>query len=96
MKNFISILFFSCLFATPASSQVFIPFSFWQKYVEPVTIVFTSTNSSWPVPANWNNSNNSIECIGAGGAGGGAGTATATATPGNGASGICNIRFTPS
>lgn len=64
-------------------AQVFIPFSFWQKYVERVYIVFTANNASWPVPLNWNNLNNMIECIGAGGGGGGEAT-SGSSVGGNG------------
>lgn len=57
------------LFVFTTSAQVFIPFSFWRKYVVPSITVFTSSNASWSVPTNWNNANNTIECIGGGGAG---------------------------
>jgi hypothetical protein len=46
--------------------------------------IFITAGSSWPVPADWNNYNNTVECIGAGGggarggAGGGGGFARAT------------------
>ncbi|MEK6628082.1 MAG: glycine-rich domain-containing protein, partial [Bdellovibrionota bacterium] len=93
--KFILSLFFTFLFVT-SSAQVFIPFSFWQKYIPPVVNVFTVTDASWSVPLNWNSSNNSIECIagggggssdgGNGGAGGGGGayskTFNTTLTPG--------------
>ena len=57
-----------------------------------------ASTTSWTVPANWNNANNSIECIGGGGngalgGGGGGGGAyskvsNVTLTPGE----VCNVR----
>lgn len=74
-----------CPSATPPSS--------------PITIFITS-GTSWNVPADWNNSNNTIEVIGAGGgAGGGGGGGSAAGgvrgPGGAGAQGIIIITYTP-
>lgn len=79
---FTIIFFYSELFY----SQVFIPVSFWRSRKPQVITVFTSTNASWSVPADWSNTDNSIECIGGGGGGGGSGDGSSTANNGgNGA-----------
>lgn len=48
-------------------------------------LTVTGSNQTWTSPSDWDNSNNTIECIGAGGSGGAVkGSSTATATGGGG------------
>jgi hypothetical protein len=55
-------------------------------------------NQTWNVPADWNSSNNSIECIGSGGRGadGNAGTASGAGGGGGTYAKITNLTLTPS
>jgi hypothetical protein len=64
--------------------------------VGPIPIFLTAASGTWTVPADWNNSTNSIECIGGGG-GGGSITATVAAAGGGGGaySKITSATFTP-
>lgn len=61
------------------------------------TIIFLTSGTSWTVPSDWNNINNSIEVIGGGGAGGG-GNGSGQSGSGGGGGGyskITNLSLTP-
>jgi len=63
----------------------------------PVIIYLTTTgDGTWTVPTDWNNSNNSIECIGGGGNGGAGGGAADNGGGGGGAyAKVTNLTLTP-
>ena len=65
---------------------------------QPFTIVFLTTGTTWTVPADWNNSKNTIECIGGGG-GGVDGSVAASGAGGSGGGGayssLANLALTP-
>jgi hypothetical protein len=60
------------------------------------TVIFITTtgSSSWSVPSDWNNVNNSIECIGGGGGGAGSANSTAGGGAGGGYSLVSNLALT--
>ncbi|MES2006700.1 MAG: hypothetical protein V4436_01170, partial [Patescibacteria group bacterium] len=64
-----------------------------------VTVVtFLTSGTSWPVPSNWSNSNNTIEVIGGGGGGGRPNNANADSAGGGGGGAyakITNVSLTP-
>jgi hypothetical protein len=63
---------------------------------QPFTIVFLTTGTTWTVPADWNKSKNTIECIGGGGVDGSVAVAGAGGSGGGGAySMIANLALTP-
>lgn len=80
------------------SVVVIILFSILPLSVSAVTINLTS-GSSWTVPADWNSSDNTIECIGSGGRGSNRNTINANAGGGGGGGGayarITNLSLTP-
>ena len=55
----------------------------WAQAAAATTIILTS-GTTWTVPADWNNSANSVECIGAGGNGGTPSAVGTNATGGGG------------
>lgn len=79
---------------------------FWEIFFDalvrndpPSRLVFLTVESgaSWTVPADWNSSLNSIECIGGGGGGGNAveGTSSGGGGGGGGYSKVSNVMLTP-
>lgn len=66
---FVFVLVMLVFSSMKSTAQLYISFSFWQKYVQPEVYVFTANDPAWAVPLNWNSTNNSIECIGGGGGG---------------------------
>lgn len=76
--SFLALLLIVSLSAAAFSSGLFVQ----PKNVEAdaSTVIFLTSGTSWTVPADWNNSNNSIEVIGGGGGGGGAGGVCCTAS----------------
>lgn len=65
-------------------------FNFLRTYI---FLTSTATTPTWTVPADWNSSNNSIECIGGGGSGGSNGNNT-VGGGGGGYSKITNLSLT--
>jgi uncharacterized repeat protein (TIGR01451 family) len=59
--------------------------------------IYLTSGNSWPVPANWNSSHNTVEVIGGGGSAGGsqAGVGYGTGGGGGGYSKVNNIYLTP-
>jgi hypothetical protein len=67
------------------------------------TVTYLTASTTWTVPANWNNSSNTIETIGGGGGGGGGGTSNTTNSGAGGGGGgggaysiATNVTLTPS
>jgi hypothetical protein len=63
----------------------------------PLTIYLTDTTlTSWVVPSNWNNADNSVECIGGGGGGSGGGADVGNGGEGGHYAKSTNLTLTPS
>lgn len=78
---------------------------FWHLFFDalvrrdlPATVVMLTQDTSWTVPADWNDANNTIEAIGGGGGGAG-GNGVATSGGGGGGGGeyrrVANVSLTP-
>ncbi len=73
------------LFAQGLFGQAMLPFPLAKPAPTGPTVIFlTASSGNWTVPANWNNSNNSIEAIGAGGGGNGGATSNKAGGGGGG------------
>src|ERR1035437_656430 len=62
-----------------------------------MTQIFLTSGTTWTVPTDWNNSNNSIECLGGGGGGSSQNNgASSSGASGGGYGKVSNITLTPS
>ena len=75
----------------------FVPISFFQKKTSQEIVIVLTSGTLFAVPANWNSSANSIECIGGGGSGSNSDDASDRRGGGGGAySRVNNLTLTPS
>src|SRR6185312_3412928 len=88
----------ACILECMKRALLLLPFLVLPQLASATTITLTS-GSTWQVPNDWNNSSNTVECLGAGGAGGSGGTISGGYILGGGGGGAyaksVNLSLTP-